>query len=354
LNGAVPTRGFVPFKTDRLLVRAMERRDITRFTWYRNIPEVAAFQEWDVPFTRDAAHDLLDELETLEGPSADTWVNLAVDDGTGRLLGDVAVGLGPDEQVAMVGYTFAPDAQGRGLATEAVGAVVDRLFDRSKVHRVAATLDPANLASARLLERLGFRYEGCSFRAALVRGRWLDDDRYAVLAEERRAWRQRDLTAPRAITLVDITSRNVRAVTGLGVHHSQERFVPTVAEALAEALHPGDFAGAPIVPWYRAIEVDGDLAGFVMLIEPVGERPVPHLWRLLVDRRQQGRGVGSAAIGMLAARLREQGFTRLSTCWAEGRGGPSGFWRRLGFVPAGTGADGAILGEAELDRLLAG
>ncbi len=97
----------------------------------------------------------------------------------------------PTSALAIIGYSMSPAHQGRGYATEAAGALVDRLFDRLHVHRVAATLDPANVSSARVLERLGFRYEGRGVKAAYVRGEWADDDRYAILADERLAWRER-------------------------------------------------------------------------------------------------------------------------------------------------------------------
>ena len=72
-----------------------------------------------------------------------------------------------------------------------------------------------------------------------------------------------------------------------------------------------------------------------------------YLWRLLVDRRHQGRGIGTTAIGQLCDLLRRQGCTRLVTSWVDGRGGPRGFYTRLGFVPTGRLVDGEV--EAELD-----
>ncbi len=343
----VPRRG-IPLRTRRLTVRRFTRDDITRFTAYRNLPEVWRYQDWTVPYTRDHAHDLLDELESLGGPTPGAWMQLAIDDGTG-LVGDVAVWLSPDGGLAMIGYTLDPVVQGRGYATEAVGAVVGLLFDRFRVHRVAATLDPANISSARVLERLGFRYEGRGVRAALVRGVWEDDDRYAVLEAEYRAWCDRPRHTPATLELIEVTSENVREVLALQTHLSQRPFVATVAESLADALLPPVEDGAPIVPWYRAVRADGELAGFVMITEVTEAHPVPMLWRLLIDRAHQGRSVGSAVVRLVADRLRGLGVTRLQTSWVEGRGGPAGFYERLGFVPTGEIVDGETVGELTLD-----
>lgn len=176
----------LPLHTERLTVRALERRDITRFTRYRNLPEIARYQDWELPYTRDLAHALIDEQEGTTGPLLGQWVQLAIDDGSG-IVGDLALWLSADGYTAMIGYTLAPEAQRAGYATEAVRALLTELFEQLGVHRVAATMDPANVASARVLERLGFRYEGRSISAALVRGQWEDDDRYAILADEFRS-----------------------------------------------------------------------------------------------------------------------------------------------------------------------
>ena len=84
----------------------------------------------------------------INGPVAGEWVQIAIADIDGTLVGDVAVYLDADTRTAMIGYSLDPAHQGRGYATEAAGALVDRLFDRLNLHRVAATLDPANVSSA--------------------------------------------------------------------------------------------------------------------------------------------------------------------------------------------------------------
>ena len=59
--------------------------------------------------------------------------------------------------------------------------------------------------------------------------------------------------------------------------------------------------GTPVEPWFRAIAADGELVGFIMVAEPLPTQPHPYLWRLMVDWRHQGRGIGRAAIATLAA-----------------------------------------------------
>src|SRR5829696_9568645 len=150
---------FLPFETTRARIRAMVETDAEAFARYRSDPEIARYQSWKAPYPLESARRLIDQQP--EEPTADDWIQLAVDVDD-ELVGDVAVGLSNDGRVAQLGYTLARDRHGRGLATEVVSGVVDRLFERLAVHRVEASVDPRNVSSARLLERLGFDFEGTS------------------------------------------------------------------------------------------------------------------------------------------------------------------------------------------------
>jgi diamine N-acetyltransferase len=98
----------------------------------------------------------------------------------------------------------------------------------------------------------------------------------------------------------------------------------------------------PVVPWYRAVEADGELVGFVMLAERTAAHPEAYLWRLLIDRRHQRRGIGDLVLASLAARLRAEGHDTLLVSWAPGAGGPEPFYLARGFVPTGVVEDGEI------------
>lgn len=338
---------FLPFRTARLLVRAATVGDAAALAGYRNDPETARYQSWAMPYGIADALELIAGQAGSDGPPVDDWLQLALDDGHGALIGDVGVHLLDDGRTAEIGYTLAPAARGVGLATEAVGGVVDRLFELTGVHRIEATIDPDNYASARVLERLGFRYEGRAVQAVQVRGQWCDEDRYALLAADRAAWLARPTGPVTAVRLVEVTEANLDAVYDLRTTQSQRRFVAPMERSLAQALVPGSYEGEPVVPWFRAIEADGELAGFVMLAEPTKRHPA-FLWRLLVDRRFQGRGVGRLALAEVVAMLRARGLGTLEVTYVEGLGGPAGFYRKLGFVPTGAVEDGETVARLEL------
>lgn len=164
----------------------MRAADVDRLVEYRNEPGVARFQEWDMPFTDEMGARLITEQERLDGPTNGAWVQLAVELQR-TVIGDVAVGVRDGGRQTTIGYSISTHAQGNGYATEAVGAVIDALFDHADVHRIVASIDPENGASRRVLEKLGFRFEGRSPSSAFVRGTWVDDDHFALLASERTA-----------------------------------------------------------------------------------------------------------------------------------------------------------------------
>lgn len=338
---------FLPLHTTRVTLRSFTPADTAVFAAYRNDPEVARYQDWDLPVTEAGALEFVTAQQTVAGPVPGDWVQIAVEY-DGELAGDVAVGLDPAGNQATIGYTLRADRQRLGIGREAVSALVDVLLDQLDVHRVMATLDPRNTGSARLLEQLGFRYEGCAKAAAAVRGGWEDDDRYALLREDREAWLARPLGHPDEVALVEIDPSNVGAVARLATHRTQERFVAPMAGSFQDALVPELVDGVPAVPWMRAVAADDELAGFVMLAEVTPTMPEPYLWRLLIDRRHQRRGIGARVVELVVRHLREQGHQVLKTSWVDAPDGPEPFYRCLGFGPTGELDDDEIVATLRL------
>ncbi len=323
----------------------MSAADAPAFAAYRSEPAVARYQSWTAPYPLESAHRLIDEQPAE--PTAGRWIQLAIEH-DGQLVGDVAVGLSGDGKVATIGYTLASAHQGSGLATEAAGAVVDRLFDGWDVHRVEASLDPRNVASAQVVERLGFEFEGTAISSVWSDGEWTDDDRYALTADTHDAWRGRSRLTPSDVRLIEVTPENVHDLRRLRTHRSQERFVSPMAGSFADALAPEVYDGAPVVPWMRGIEADGEIVGFMMLAERTEHHQEAYLWRLLIDRRHQRRGIGWRAVTTLIEQLRQDGHASLGVSWVPDRGGPEPMYRKLGFVPTGELDGTEVVGRLDL------
>ena len=86
---------------------------------------------------------------------------------------------------AELGWCLDPAYEGHGYATEAVNALIQICFERLGLRRVTAQCFADNVASWRLMERVGMRREVHTVRESLHRsGRWLDGLGYALLADE--------------------------------------------------------------------------------------------------------------------------------------------------------------------------
>ncbi len=73
-----------------------------------------------------------------------------------------------------IGFIFHPAYWGKGLAFEALSAVIPHIFEYLPVDRLEADVDPRNDASLKLLARLGFRETGRAARTIQVGDEWCD------------------------------------------------------------------------------------------------------------------------------------------------------------------------------------
>jgi len=108
----------------------------------------------------------------------------------GAIMGAIEVSqiVGGKFRSAYLGYHIGAPFARQGYMREALTAVLNLVFGRFRLHRVEANIQPHNLASRRLVRRLGFRREGYSPRYLKIAGRWRDHERWALIIED---WRMR-------------------------------------------------------------------------------------------------------------------------------------------------------------------
>ncbi len=328
----------------------MHADDVDALWTRRNDASTAVFQTWTLPYPRAKAQELIDENVSYgDTPPSDGWMQLAIDDAeTGATIGDLALGLTFAGRCGEIGWTIDAAHRGRGIAQEAATALTRWLFDTVGLSRVQAMMHPDNLASVRVAEQLGMVFEGHTRNSFWVGDDNSDDWILAMTADDWSAWIARRVDRPAEVALIEITESNLRRVFRLSTHRSQERFVAPMTSSLADALVPGTHDGHDVVPWYRAIEADGDIVGFVMTAEPTAGEPVPYLWRLLIDRMHQRRGIGSMALDLVVDRARSMGAPALDVSWVEGRGSPAAFYLARGFEPTGEIDDGETVARLDL------
>ncbi|MBM7505488.1 GNAT family N-acetyltransferase [Agromyces aurantiacus] len=96
---------------------------------------------------------------------------------------------------ATIGYWVAKHAAGRGITPTAVALATDHCFLTLRLHRMEICIRPDNGPSLRVVEKLGFRYEGLRRRFIHIDGDWRDHYAFALVAEEvpggvLRRWRE--------------------------------------------------------------------------------------------------------------------------------------------------------------------
>lgn len=146
-----------PLLTERLSILPLSEADIDVFVKYRQHPDVARFQSWDIDYSREQAKSLVASQHGVELPASDEWLQLGIYDRVqGQLLGDLALHTLNVAGEFEIGFTLAPEYQGQGIAKEAALRLLSFLFDGAGAKKVIANTDKRNRRSIALLSSLGF------------------------------------------------------------------------------------------------------------------------------------------------------------------------------------------------------
>ena len=171
-------------ETDRLRLRPVTDADADALFAMHSDAHVLRY--WDSPpwADRSRAGRFVAASRTMAEDG--TGVRLAIDRGSdGRFLGWCSLTRwNPEYRSAAMGYCLAEDAWGQGYGTEAARAVLDWAFGTLDLNRVQAETDTRNLASARVLEKLGFVREGTLREDCVVNGDVSDSWVYGLLRRE--------------------------------------------------------------------------------------------------------------------------------------------------------------------------
>jgi diamine N-acetyltransferase len=155
--------------------------------------------------------------------------------------------------------------------------------------------------------------------------------------------------ATMAVHLREITAANRAAVQALAVAPEQDEYVGNVEVSIGEAAETPEAA-----PWYRAVYDDDTPVGFVMISDGITVDDPSYLgpyylWRLLIDRRFQGRGYGTATLDLIVAHVRTSPDARtLLTSHVVGQNSPVTFYQQYGFQLTGQVHEGEPILELDL------
>jgi [ribosomal protein S5]-alanine N-acetyltransferase len=171
--------------TDRLRLRPFDDTDANDLFALQSNAHVLRY--WDSPPWRDRARSerfiKVCRQMTEEGTGARVAVDRVSD---GAFIGWCHLSKwNPDHRSASLGYCFSEAAWGYGYATEAARALLRWALDTLDLNRVQAETDTRNVASARVLKKLGFVREGTLREDCVVNGEVSDTWVYGLI---RRDW----------------------------------------------------------------------------------------------------------------------------------------------------------------------
>ena len=151
--------------TERLVLRRARAGDLAAI--HAVLSDPVAMLYWSTPPHRS----LLETEEWLNGmiaARAEESDDFVIEC-EGRVIGKAGCWRLPE-----IGFIISPDYWGRGLAREALTAIIARLFERFPIPAVTADVDPRNTQCLALLRRLGFVETGRATRTWLVGETWCD------------------------------------------------------------------------------------------------------------------------------------------------------------------------------------
>ena len=320
-GAALNANGPLPLETERLRLRRLREDDRGAFQAYRSDPQLGRWQGWS-PMADDAARAFLREMQALPWCPPGEWFQLAMADRAGdRLLGDMGLFLDTAGHTVDIGFTLQRASQGQGLASEAVRALVPRLFQHTPARRARAVADVRNTSSVQLLKRCGFK---CfATLATTFRGEPCEEHHFVRYAEDRVQPTLRAATAAdaAAVATLLIDSRLALMPFAPSAHSDEETH-----RWVAGTLIPG--GGVTVAT------LQGAIVGVVAVQRQGG---MGWINQLMVDPQQVKRGIGHALLHHALQQLpRPVQLYTFQANWAARRFYEQQGWRAVAFT---DGAD---------------
>jgi [ribosomal protein S5]-alanine N-acetyltransferase len=179
---------FEPFpiiRTPRLLLRAPSLGDADALFAFRSDPEAMRYIDRPLAKTPDDTRDLLGQM--IAGFTANDSISWVISEHDSDLaIGTIGYWRVMRENArAEIGYMLHTQYHGKGYMQEAMTPVLQYAFRTMKLHSIEANINPANAASIRLAEKMGFVREAYFRENYYFKGRFIDSAIYSLLNPHR-------------------------------------------------------------------------------------------------------------------------------------------------------------------------
>lgn len=171
--------------TERLFLKELELSDTDKVHALNSLPEVDKYNTLGIPQSLEETQKYV--LEWVEAGTKfprQKYV-LCIENQAHAFIGLLGINIGkPKYRNAEIWYKLHPSYWNQGYATEVAKAALHFCFKELNLHRVEAGCAVENVASSRVLEKIGMKKEGMKRKLLPIRGEWKDAYNYAILVED--------------------------------------------------------------------------------------------------------------------------------------------------------------------------
>ena len=171
-------------ETKRFILRKFTENDIDDLYEYASDNEVTKFLSWDTYKSVDIAVDYIENIllkysKNEIAPWGIEWKE------NSKLIGSIDfVYYDRKNFSAEIGYVLNKNYWNKGIMTEALNEIIKFGFDKMDLIRIETRLDPMNVASERVMQKNGLKYEGTLRKKEFLKNKFIDVKYYSILKDE--------------------------------------------------------------------------------------------------------------------------------------------------------------------------
>jgi [ribosomal protein S5]-alanine N-acetyltransferase len=173
-------------KTNRLNCSVIESTDLEQVHALHSLPETDEFNTLGIPETIQTTAKILSTWVTAQKQEPRNSYIFRIDlNEPNQFIGLIALIIGkPNYRTAEVWFKIHKNFWSKGYTTEALTRLLEFGFNELQLHRIEAGCATENIASSKVLEKVGMIREGMKRKKLPIRGAWKDNYFYAILEED--------------------------------------------------------------------------------------------------------------------------------------------------------------------------
>ena len=172
-------------KSERVIMQEIEEKDWVDVHKYASQQLVCQYQPWGPNSEEESEEFVKQVIVDAKKKPRSRFVFAIILRGNGNMIGAAELNIQDySNKIGEIGYIINPDFWGMGYATEAAKLVIEFSFKNFNLHRIYATCDPRNVASSKVLEKIGMTKEGRIREDLLLKDGWRDSLLYSILVHE--------------------------------------------------------------------------------------------------------------------------------------------------------------------------